>query len=63
MRFVVDHEDVLQAHEVRHHALDHLAFGFESIQFFAVPTFEQSATAFGDLDALAQLECVIPCGI
>ena len=33
--FVVDGQDVLHAHQVGHHPLQHLAFGFERIEFLA----------------------------
>ena len=35
MRLVVEDEDVLHAHQVGHHALEHLAFGFQRVQFLA----------------------------
>ena len=37
MRLVVEDEDVLHAHQVGHHPLEHLAFGFEGVQFLAAP--------------------------
>jgi hypothetical protein len=37
VRLVVEHEDVFHAHQVGHHALKHLAFGFEGIQLSASP--------------------------
>ena len=58
MRLVVEDEDVLHAHQVGHHPLEHLAFGFERVQFFAAPL-EQGAAAAGKLDALAKLEGVV----
>jgi hypothetical protein len=36
VRLVVDDEDVLHAHQVGHHPLQHLAFGFERVEFLAV---------------------------
>jgi hypothetical protein len=59
MRFVVDDEDVLHAHQVGHHALEHLAFGFERLGFFAAAALEQLPSALGQIDALAHLEGVI----
>ena len=56
--FVVEDEDVLQAHQVGHHPLEHLAFGFERVQRLAA-TLEQRAAALGELDPLAQLEGVV----
>ena len=35
VRLVVDDEDVLHAHQVGHHALEHLAFGFQRVQLLA----------------------------
>ena len=35
VRLVVEHEDVLHAHEVGHDPLEHLAFGFQGVQFLA----------------------------
>ena len=35
VRLVVEDEDVLHAHQVGHHALEHLAFGFQRVQFLA----------------------------
>jgi len=46
MRFVVEHEDVLQAHQVGHHALEHLTFGLKRVQFLAAPL-EQRTAALG----------------
>ena len=36
VRLVVEDEDVLHAHQVGHDALEHLAFGFQRVQFVAV---------------------------
>ena len=35
VRLVVEHEDVLHAHQVGHDALEHLAFGLERVQLLA----------------------------
>ena len=35
--FVVQHKDIFHAHQVGHHPLEHLPFGFESVQLFAAP--------------------------
>ena len=56
---VIDHEDVLHAHQVGHDALDHLAFGLQRLQVVASAALEELASAFGKLDALAQLEGVV----
>ena len=58
MSLVIEHEDVLQAHQAGHHSLDHLSFGFQRVQFFAA-ALEQGAAALGKLDALAKLESVV----
>ena len=58
VRFIIEHEDVLHPHQVWHHPLEHLPFGFKGIQLFASPL-EQRASALGKLDALAKLERVI----
>ena len=58
MRLVVEHQDVLHAHQVGHHPLEHLPFGFQRVQFLAA-ALEQGTAAFGKLDALAQLEGVV----
>ena len=59
MRLVVEDEDVLHAHQVGHDALEHLAFGFQRVQLLAAAPLKQLAPAFGQLDALAQLEGVV----
>ena len=58
VRLVVEDEDVLHAHEVGHHPLEHLAFGFQGVQLFAAPL-KQGAPARGEFDALAELEGVV----
>ena len=56
---IVDGQDVLHAHQVGHHALEHLAFGFGCNDFVAGTALEQLPPALGNIDALAQLEGVI----
>ena len=58
VRLVVEYEHVLEAHQLGHHALEHLAFGFERVQFFAA-SFQQRSSALGELHALAKFERVI----
>ncbi len=58
VRLIVQHHDVLHAHEVGHHPLDHLSFGFQCIQRLA-PALEQRAPSLGNLHAFAQLEGVV----
>ena len=59
VRLVVDHEDVLGAHQATHDTLQHLAFGFSGVQFVAGAALQQRSSARRQLDAFAQLECVI----
>jgi len=56
--FVVEYDDVLQAHEIGHHALDHLAFGFERVELLADATLEQLPTPFGEFEFFAAFERV-----
>ena len=58
VRFVVEHENVLHTHQIGHHPLEHLAFGFQGIQLFA-SSLEQRASALGKLDPLTKLERVV----
>ena len=59
VRLVVEHEDVLHAHQVGHDPLEHLAFGFQRVAAPRPCALEQRAAALGELDALAQLEGVV----
>ena len=54
---VVDRENVLQSHEFAHYALQHLAVGFDSFQFFA-PALQQRAATLGEFKTLPRLESV-----
>jgi hypothetical protein len=38
---VVDDHDVLHAHEVGHDALEHLAFGFQGVEFLAAASLQR----------------------
>ena len=58
VRFVVDDQDVLQAHEFRHHPLQHLPLGFERVQRLT-SALEQGTTASGELHPFATLEGVV----
>jgi hypothetical protein len=58
VRLVVEHEDVLHAHKVGHHPLEHLALGLLRVQLLT-PPLKQGAPAGGEFDALAELEGVI----
>ena len=53
VRLVVEHQDVLDAHQVRHDTLEHLPFGFSGVQLVAGAAPEQRASAGRQLDALA----------
>ena len=59
MRLVVEHEDVLHAHQLGHDALEHLAFGLERLQLVAGAALQERAAALGELEALAALEGVV----
>ncbi len=59
VRLVIDDEDVLHAHQVGHHALEHLAFGLLRIQFLANASLKQRAAAGRKFDALPQLEGMV----
>ena len=43
MRLIIEHEDVLQAHQVGHDPLDHLPFGFQCVQLLAAALEEVNA--------------------
>ena len=58
VRLVVEHDDVLEAHQAGHDPLEHLAFGFQRVQFRPA-ALEQGAGSFREVDPLAQLEGVI----
>ena len=58
MCLVVQHDDVLQAHQFRHDPLQHLTFGLDRLQRRAM-ALQQRAADRGDLQALAQLERMI----
>ena len=59
MRLVVDNQNVLHAHQVRHDALQHLAFGFQGQRSVAGAALQQLAATFGQLNALTHLEGVV----
>ena len=42
VRLVVDDQDVLHAHQVGHHPLEHLAFGLLRVQFIARAALKQA---------------------
>ncbi|MCY1308705.1 hypothetical protein D9M70_587360 [compost metagenome] len=41
VRFVVDDHDVLHAHQIRHHALNHLSFSFKRLRIITSSPLEQ----------------------
>ena len=45
VRLVVDGENVFHPHQVGHHPLNHLAFGFLSIQFLTDAPLQQLSSA------------------
>ena len=59
VRLVIEHEDVFHAHEVGHHALEHLAVGLLCIQVGARAAFEQRAPSGRELDTFAKLQCMV----
>ncbi|MOA34138.1 hypothetical protein D3C78_1554920 [compost metagenome] len=59
VRFVVDDHDVFHAHQIRHHALNHLSFGFKRLRIIAGSPLEQLLATLGDLDAFTELEGVV----
>jgi hypothetical protein len=59
VRFVVDGQDVLHAHEVGHHALKHLAFSFLRVEVITRAALKQGAASRGKFDAFAKLEGVV----
>jgi hypothetical protein len=59
MRLVVQDDDVLQAHQLRHDPLEHLALSLQRLELLLPPAFQGRAGALGDVDALPQLEGVI----
>lgn len=59
MRLVVDRQDVLHAHQLGQHALQHLAFAFAGDDLVAGAALEQLPPTLGNLDAFAQLEGVV----
>jgi hypothetical protein len=50
---VVEHQDVLHAHQVGHNTLDHLAFGFLGLQVIAGTPLKQLLAAFGNFNTLS----------
>ena len=41
---IIEHQDILHSHELRHHALKHLPFGLQCLKFFATALQERSAS-------------------
>jgi len=56
--FIVQDQDILQTHQFRHHALNHLPLGFKGIQLLAAPL-QQGTPAFGEFKSVPQLEGVV----
>ncbi|GBE49015.1 hypothetical protein BMS3Bbin12_02208 [bacterium BMS3Bbin12] len=53
---IVDDEDVLQAHQLGHDPLQHLALGFESVEGLSSTALQQQPPAFGKFHTLTPLE-------
>ena len=58
MRFVVEHDDLLHAHQVRHDPLKHLPLGLLRGQLLA-PALKKRATALRKIKRLSELEGVV----
>ena len=56
---VVDRQDLLQAHEVGHDPLQHLAGGLLGVEGLAPAALEELAVALGDIQALAAAKGVV----
>ena len=61
VRLVIDDENVLHAHQVGHHTLEHLTLGFLRVQFLPTAPLQELASAFRQVDALARFEGVVVC--
>lgn len=57
--FVIQDEDVFQAHQFGHDPLDHLAFRLKRVDFFARPALEKLAAASGYFHPIARFERVV----
>src|SRR5690606_14873224 len=55
---VVENEESLDAQQVRHYSLEHLAFGFQRVQGGAA-TLEKSAIPLCELQFFAEFKCVV----
>ena len=56
---VVQDQDLLHPHQVRHDPLEHLPLGFERLEIFTGPPLEQGPPTRGQGHALPQLEGVV----
>lgn len=56
---ISDDVDILHAHQVRHHALEHLTFGLLRVQFLTNAPLKELTSAFGQVNALAKFESVV----
>ena len=59
VRLVVQRQHVLHAHQLGHHALEHLSFGFERLQLRTGRALEERTSAGGELEPLAAFEGVV----
>jgi len=59
VRFVIDDQNILHAHQTRHHTLKHLALCFQRLNFFAAFSLKQQTPTLGKLNTVSQLEGVI----
>ncbi|OQB36384.1 MAG: hypothetical protein BWY09_01946 [Candidatus Hydrogenedentes bacterium ADurb.Bin179] len=54
--FIVKGHDVFHTHQVGHNTLEHLAFRFDGLQFFAPPTLQGTPGTLGNVNALPAFE-------
>ena len=59
VRLIIDDEDVLHAHQVGHHALEHLTVGLLNVQFLPSSTSKELAATLRDVDALTKFESMV----
>ncbi len=59
MGFVIQCEDVFHPHQIGHDSLQHLAFGFERVEFVTAPALQELAASLGELNSLAQLKRMV----
>ena len=58
VRFIVDRQNILHAHQLGHDTLEHLPLGFDRVESLPSPL-EERSTTLRQIDALTQLEGVV----